>query len=40
MSQGKKSKYQKKLARKKGRATPDPRWMWWFERGEKVKAVA
>lgn len=27
----KKSRYQKKLARKYGRGKIDPRWMWWAE---------
>jgi hypothetical protein len=30
-----KSKYQKKLARKHGRAAPNPEWMWWMTRGSK-----
>lgn len=28
----KKSKFQKKLARKRGKGKVDPKWMWWFER--------
>lgn len=28
----KKSKYQKKLARKRGRGKVDHKWMWWLER--------
>ena len=28
----KKSKYQRKLARKRGRGKVDPNWMWWIER--------
>lgn len=27
----KKSKYQKKLARKAGKDRVNPNWMWWFE---------
>ncbi len=36
---GTKSKYQKKIARKNGRAKPQPQWMWWFERGVKPKGT-
>lgn len=32
----KKSKYQQKLRRKYGHGRPDPRWMWWMERGTKL----
>lgn len=28
----KKSKYQRKIARKHGRGKVDPRWMWWMDR--------
>jgi hypothetical protein len=31
-TKGKKSKYAKKIARKLGRGSVDPRWMWWLER--------
>jgi hypothetical protein len=34
LPKGKRSKYQKKLRRKLGRGTVDPRWMWWLERHE------
>lgn len=28
----KKSKYQKTLARKRGKGRINPNWMWWYER--------
>ncbi len=36
----KKSRYQQKMRRKHGSARPDPRWMWWFERGRSVQPEA
>lgn len=29
-SKKKRSKYQRKMARKRGRGKVDPRWMWWW----------
>ncbi len=34
-----KSKYAKKIRRKCGNGTVDPRWMWWLE-GEKSRRIA
>ena len=35
---GTKSPYAQKLRRKAGKGRPDPRWMWWLERGEEDAA--
>ncbi len=37
MSNGKKSKYQKKMRLKAGKGPIDPRWMWWIEHEDAPK---